>query len=786
MYDLKQFILFNKQTKEPLSSVTDSGTWITYESALKLTNNNYGIGFVFTESDPYFFLDLDHCLQENGDWSELSKEMCRMFNGAYIEVSMSGTGLHIIGKGPLQPPRHSCRNSAYQIELYTSQRYVALTGTNSQGSPDADCSQLLPWLIDNYFPLKAHITGMDWTEDPCDEWSGYTDDTELIRAACKSGAAQSAFQDKLRFIDLWEANETALSVAFPPTNQSDLYNRSSADAALAVRLAFWTGNDCERIGRLMKLSGLNRSKWEREDYFRATILNSVALNSNVYQRTSKLTGAGSEEAEVIRERKLQTATPEERKLLLDNKEARKAKFWIDSANTPVSSLVQEIKSIYLNLDEQKQYFAGCVYIVTLHRIFTPLNGILKPEVFDSTFGGKIFLMDAEGRSTTRRAFTAVTQGSAYKIPVVNKVGFFPQRKYGEIIGDAINTYDPAKEGKRVPGDAQPFLDVVEAMLPDARDRQILLSYLAACIQYRGTKFQWAVLIQGTQGCGKGLISRCVQYALGVDSYVHNLEPSKIDNSFNGWMANNTLIVVDEIKVNRESQKIMERLKPMITEEYLTIESKGVDQVRGSTCANFLFMSNYKDAIIKEVNERRYCVFYAAQQSEEDKRRQGIDDSTGFFQDRWEWLRNGGFEIVADYLHTYPIPDKFNPATECRTAPNTTSTLEAIAQSKSPWEHHVLDLIEEDATGLRGGWASSSKLKDYLTFEFSRDRVTSQKVTRLLESMGYKRHPALNNGRTHNPTKTDGKKTFLFVKRDHPSLGLRTAAEVVNMYDEAQV
>ena len=71
----------------------------------------------------------------------------------------------------------------------------------------------------------------------------------------------------------------ALARAYPDPARG--YDSSSADAALAQHLAFWTGKDCARIDSLMRRSALARDKWEREDYLPRTILGAVGRQFEV-------------------------------------------------------------------------------------------------------------------------------------------------------------------------------------------------------------------------------------------------------------------------------------------------------------------------------------------------------------------------------------------------------------------------------------------------------------------------------------------------------------------------
>lgn len=303
--DYRQFILWitteraGKRVKLPVDhrtvKVTDAHNpdiWMDAERAIqtaKLYGLEYGVGFVFTKDDPFFFVDIDKCLEtDNETWSPVAHDLINRLSGAAIEVSQSGRGLHIIGKGVT--PNHSCKNIPLGLELYTERRFVALTGTNAMGSADIDCSLDLPELVNTYFPPNAAVINpTTWTIDPVAEWSGPTNDDKLIAKAKASKSAASAFNAKARFVDLWNRNIDVLSNMYAPdASDKGEFDESQTDAALAQHLAFWTGNDCDRMLRLMNMSGLVREKWIRhKSYLRNTITRAVSLQKNVYSGGKK-------------------------------------------------------------------------------------------------------------------------------------------------------------------------------------------------------------------------------------------------------------------------------------------------------------------------------------------------------------------------------------------------------------------------------------------------------------------------------------------------------------------
>jgi hypothetical protein len=135
----------DKPTKVPyspktnrLASVTDPLSWATYDEACAAMATNWyaGIGFVLTDADPYTFIDLD---DTKGDQAALDRQM-RVYNefDSYAELSPSGNGLHIIVKGRVP----SGRRRSY-IEVYSSQRYMTMTGNVYRGAPINEYNELL-------------------------------------------------------------------------------------------------------------------------------------------------------------------------------------------------------------------------------------------------------------------------------------------------------------------------------------------------------------------------------------------------------------------------------------------------------------------------------------------------------------------------------------------------------------------------------------------------------------------------------------------------------------------
>jgi primase-polymerase (primpol)-like protein len=105
------------------ASSTDLLTWSTFEEALEAYENGEyaGLGFVFSSADPYTGIDIDKCVDAEGEIALWALEIVRYFD-SYTELSATGSGLHIIVRGEVPNRRKG------DVEVYSSKRFFTVTG----------------------------------------------------------------------------------------------------------------------------------------------------------------------------------------------------------------------------------------------------------------------------------------------------------------------------------------------------------------------------------------------------------------------------------------------------------------------------------------------------------------------------------------------------------------------------------------------------------------------------------------------------------------------------------
>lgn len=749
----------------PAKGAGGSEIWTTFENAAAvapLYGDGCGVGFSFAASDPFWFIDIDGALQADGTWSPLAVELCSRMQGAAIEISQSNRGLHIFGTGVV--PDHACKNVALGLELYHEGRFVALTGTGVVGDATLDCSAQLAQVVAQYFPLATPATTpSEWTDAPCPEWRGPADDAELVRRMLASTPA-NPFGTKAGIRELWGCVVPALAATYPSSTPGEAYDASSADAALATHLAWWTGRDCERIARLMRASGLKREKYDREDYLPRTILRCTAGVDGCYVEGAR--AADTVELPVAQGVALVEGV---------------------AANEPRAIQGSTMASV----DDQRKIFAGCVYVRGAHKVLIPGGQLLDAQRFNASapYNRFSYAMDEGNEKYTRKAFEALTQSQALDWPQANDTCFRPELPPAHITHEGlVNTYWPI-DTPCEEGDVTPFLKHMEKMFPVKRDRDILFNYMAALVQFPGDKFQWWPVIQGAKGNGKSAILAVLEHCVG-SKYCHRPNASEIaggGGKFTGWIRDRILVGFEEIRTAHKGE-MLEILKPMVTNDRLEIQNKGVDQTTGDNRANGILLTNHTDAIKIDADERRYCALYSAQQTYADIIRDGMDGD--YMPDFYHWLKSeGGLAFMNHYLRHMPLVVELNPALnhggKCHRGPDTSSTVVAKSATMGKVEQEILEAIAEGRSGFCGGWVSSIELDKMLADKRMESLVPRNKRPTMMRELGYIHHPGLVNGRATAPN-SQGQRPVFYIREGHIAGNITGGAAITRAYEAAQL
>lgn len=108
------------------ASSTNQSTWSPLRAVLE---SGAGDGFGFMLGGGIGCIDLDHCLTADGP-TDFAAAVLASCHATYVEVSPSGTGLHIFGLLAEGPGR-----KVPGVEVYSRARFMTVTACPFEGAP---------------------------------------------------------------------------------------------------------------------------------------------------------------------------------------------------------------------------------------------------------------------------------------------------------------------------------------------------------------------------------------------------------------------------------------------------------------------------------------------------------------------------------------------------------------------------------------------------------------------------------------------------------------------------
>lgn len=551
--------------------------WSDYHTARSRSER---IGFVLN-GDGFACLDIDKCLLTDGTWHPDAQKLFHLFPGAAAEVSQSGQGMHILFR--VDPARFASKRRKFKFgdvacEFYCGDRYIAFGPHGWQGDPCIDFTDAAASIV----PDRDEAPVADLPAGPVPEYTGPADDDVLIgKMLASQGSAAAAFGAKASVAALWEGDASALSQTFP-SSAGDVFDRSSADAALMSHLAFWTGKDAARMDRLFRRSALVRAKYlEREDYRTNTLAHAISGCRRVYDV------AGRRAAQI-----------------------------------------EELKRIGADLDEPPEPTIMTVDDMIRDLVFVEGAGAIvnvknmrvrKRERAGDTFAASKCTIERPGEKPKIVPALHVWLGSPQRVSVDVMTWAPGERTFcrppeGSDAGDrAINTWRGFRPNA-APSDwrirVQPFLEHLTYLVPIESERAGLLMWLGHIFQRPGDLPHTCYLfVTETTGIGRNWLSSALVRALRGYSAAGISISEVLDGSFNGRLSRKLLAVVDETREGMSERRYQrgERLKSLITEEFRHINPKyGVQSIERN-CCRWLMFSNHYDALPFDNNDRRVIV-----------------------------------------------------------------------------------------------------------------------------------------------------------------------------------
>jgi primase-polymerase (primpol)-like protein len=235
-------------TKGKLLSTSNTKCHMTFDKAFNAWMNSdclSGIGFIFTEDDPFCGIDLD----EIGKWYGAQQIIDKL--NSYTEPSPSGNGLHILCEGYLPGEKHGRKVGSHEtgeIAIYDAGRFFTVT--------------LRP--IGERKEIVKNQEAINWL---CKS----LEDNDLL---VKIGSKPYGEKFKKLYHGFWK--------------EAGYQSQSEADLAFCRIINNINGGVISQIDRIMRKSKLMRNKWDEMRGNETYGYHTLEIATNEENRTDRL------------------------------------------------------------------------------------------------------------------------------------------------------------------------------------------------------------------------------------------------------------------------------------------------------------------------------------------------------------------------------------------------------------------------------------------------------------------------------------------------------------------
>lgn len=228
----------NSRTNKAASS-TDKKTWSEYDKAedqLKRAGI-LGLGFVLTNSDNLVVIDIDNCIDKDGNLAPIAEFWINQFD-SYTEVSPSGTGIHIFVRGHnIGTGKNLSKDRSKQkigFEIYCTGRYFTVTGVPLEDYGECGDIAFNPTVVNlfynTYFKKSRRESSWRPSDGPLAEGSRNTSLIQtagsLARSVYDNASDDYSIEEKEEFLEtvLYHLNDDYLDPPLPSKEIDNIIN----------------------------------------------------------------------------------------------------------------------------------------------------------------------------------------------------------------------------------------------------------------------------------------------------------------------------------------------------------------------------------------------------------------------------------------------------------------------------------------------------------------------------------------------------------------------------------
>lgn len=296
------------------------------------------------------------------------------------------------------------------------------------------------------------------------------------------------------------------------------------------------------------------------------------------------------------------------------------------------------------------------------------------------------ILDQTGFDGTQQLFKKGTKSASHLIKMItdckyDALAYAPGQErdvYIDGTGLCFNRYTPSAI-LPAQGDATPFIEFMEYLIPDEAERSVVLRWCATLIARPQVRIGFALLmISNSQGTGKTTLGEHILAPLvGTENVSRGVSEKQLLSDETTWVANKRLAIIGEIYAAKK-RALYNELKSIISDDYVSVNEKYVPRHTLQNWIHIYACSNSHDAVSIEEGDRRW---YVPRVTEEIWPKEKFD---AFY----DWLDHGGLNIIMNWAERYG--DYY---TGKQIAPNSYCKVEMIEEGMSYSKQDVKRLAE---------------------------------------------------------------------------------------------
>jgi hypothetical protein len=343
-------------------------------------------------------------------------------------------------------------------------------------------------------------------------------------------------------------------------------------------------------------------------------------------------------------------------------------------------ILRDLRTRWYTSEKKHDFYDSCLYVKEQNIFYDFKSRIFfSAEAFQNSFSHE----DAEARKV------ALQDGRVRK---VERLDYAPKkpRVFNEKGVTMGNTWSDSNDVMGVEGDVSFWLDHWN-VLGWREHRDHMLKWMAHTIIYPEHKINHMLILGSGEGCGKDFLLTPLIKAMG-----HNYTPISGDEllgGFNDFILNTKLLLINEADTGnrQEALSISNSLKPYAAAppEELRVNQKGIKPIRVRNVINAVMTTNSSLPVRLNGPSRRFYAMWSTMNPRDDRDNMK-PHWLAYWEQRWNWMRNGGAEACIWYLRNKVDLSDFNPFA----APQMTEFLRDITESsKSPMQSTIENFIE---------------------------------------------------------------------------------------------